>query len=364
MTPCFSVLTAETLQAHRRSVAHAPLAQEPTANAESTATDVSAPDATTDPTKLSPADEFRKGIKRDITVFKPLKEKKQWNQWHRSFQATARAQGLGNVLNPTYQPFTVEEQALFDLLQDYTFAVFTSCLHEAQAANLVRNYSGRLAGKNAGNAQKLYTELVELMSTGISARTQRTNIETKLIQSRLDRRWNRSINAFLVHFAHQVNDLRELRDTEDDTSYSDLWCMSTLDSALSTHEEMSSHVSSLATSRSALQAALGTQKLPKLTFADYLAQLTDHAIVLDNKTARQRNPQFVQPRNHSRNANSTKTNASPKNKQQSAQQPMMSPADPTDPNIRLVQRTVACPSTRTEEHQEGKTTRTPSTAQQ
>ena len=53
---------------------------------------------------LSSIDHFRRGAKRDMKDFKLYKEKKQWNQWHRTFVATARAQGLNNVLDHTYTP--------------------------------------------------------------------------------------------------------------------------------------------------------------------------------------------------------------------------------------------------------------------
>ena len=72
-------------------------------------------------TKLSAAEEFKKGIKRDMTAFKPFKEKKAWNPWYRNFEAIATAQGLGNVLDPAYSPSTADKKALFSVLQSYTF---------------------------------------------------------------------------------------------------------------------------------------------------------------------------------------------------------------------------------------------------
>ncbi len=280
----FLTLTPTILTEHRRALAAAP-PQQPAVPPTSPA---AAPVPVTD--RLSAADEFKKGIKRDIRAFKPFKDKKHWNPWYRGFTAIAVAQGLGNVLDPDYVPSTPEEQALFDVLQAYTFAVFTSCLVETQAATLVREYSGRLAGANAGNAQKLHAALVKKMSTGIAAMTQRTALETRVMSLRLDNSWNSGIVSFLNHFTHQVKDLRELRDEDDTSSYNDVWCKSTLDVALSTHSAMSSHVSSLATTRSALLLALGSSAPPDLSFDDYLLQLQDHATLLDSKdkTARQR----------------------------------------------------------------------------
>ena len=86
---------------------------------------------------LSPADEFKKGIKRDVTAYSVFRERKHWNTWYRDFHATAIAQGLANVLDPSYVPSTPEEQALFDLLQSFLFAVFTKTLCQADTAELV-----------------------------------------------------------------------------------------------------------------------------------------------------------------------------------------------------------------------------------
>ena len=102
--------------------------------------------------------------------------------------------------------------------------MFTHCLLESQAANLVRDYSGSSAGAKAGNAQELHASLVKLMTTGITAQTQRATLESKLIKLRLDRTWTRTVVAFLTHFSHLLKDLQELRDPNDKASYGDTWC--------------------------------------------------------------------------------------------------------------------------------------------
>ena len=60
--------------------------------------------------------------------------------------------------------------------------------------------------------------------------------------------------------------------------------MMTIDMVLSTHTEMTSHVNSLVTTWSSVLSLLpqGTS-LPVLTFDTYLSQLSEHAIVLDNR---------------------------------------------------------------------------------
>ena len=58
------------------------------------------------PVARQPAEEFKRGIKRDKTHYISLKENKQWDDWHRSPLATARSHGCEEVFNPKYKPKT------------------------------------------------------------------------------------------------------------------------------------------------------------------------------------------------------------------------------------------------------------------
>ena len=130
------------------------------------------------------------------------------------------------------------------MLQSYAFAVSTTNLREPQAAEIVRKYSGSLAGPDKGDAQKLHADLVQKMSSGMAVKTTRDQLQTKLTSLHLNNTWNNGINAFLTHFSHVLRDLRELCHPDDTSSYNDEWCMTTIDMALSTHAEMTSHVNS------------------------------------------------------------------------------------------------------------------------
>ena len=75
-----------------------------------------APPSTTGPPTpaVSLVREFRRGIKRDITHFIPLKDDGAWDNWERATLAQARAQDVADVLNPQYVPGNANEAALFD----------------------------------------------------------------------------------------------------------------------------------------------------------------------------------------------------------------------------------------------------------
>ena len=73
--------------------------------------------------KFSKVDIFRKGIKRDMSLFPTLKDKRFNDAWHRSFVAQARAQDVDKVLDGSYIPSTQEEKDLFTKQQKYIYAV-------------------------------------------------------------------------------------------------------------------------------------------------------------------------------------------------------------------------------------------------
>ena len=277
----FLALTPDSLASWRRSqAASAPVVQPATSSAPSGRPSTSS----TSGYVLSPADEFKKSIKRDPTAFKSFSDRKQWNPWHREFRAIANAQGLADVLDSTYVPSSTDQQALFDVLQSYTFAVFTRTLKEPSAAGILRKYTGKSAGTNEGNAQALYVDLVQLMEGGMAARTSRTKLEGDINRLRLDKNWNKPIANFLVHFSHKLNDLRELREPTDTTSYGDVWSIAAIDTCLSTHPAMNSHVNTLKSSRDTLETTFASQGtiLQPLTFEEYLTQLNKQHITATN----------------------------------------------------------------------------------
>ena len=275
----FLSLTPDVLSAHRRTTA----AANPALFSSGPVVPATSGGSPANPYSLSPADEFKKGIKRDMSHFPAFKDRKQWNPWHRSFRAVAKAQGLGNVLDGDYVPGTPAEIALFETCQSYLFAVFTKVLVQSEAASLVRVYSSKAAGENEGNAQLLYQDLLKTFESGISAQTDRASLEGQVLSLRLDGSWNKGIVSFLTRFHHLIQDLRELRPPNDTATYNDEWCISNLKTALSTHPAMTSHVQSMASARASLVsmfAAIG-QSTPSLSFTEFYDTLKDHATILD-----------------------------------------------------------------------------------
>jgi len=58
----------------------------------------------TAPPPMSEVASFRRGIKRDQSLFPVLKDEKDWDDWQRRLRTQATAQGVENVLDPYYCP--------------------------------------------------------------------------------------------------------------------------------------------------------------------------------------------------------------------------------------------------------------------
>ena len=62
-----------------------------------------------------PLQDFKKGIKRDATLYPVLKHMRNWDCWQRGTTATARAQDVAEVLDHWYvPPKTTKMEKLFD----------------------------------------------------------------------------------------------------------------------------------------------------------------------------------------------------------------------------------------------------------
>jgi hypothetical protein len=77
-----------------------------------------------------PIDLFKRGIKRDPTVYPTLKDELWNDNWHRSFANQARAQDLSDVLSAAYVPTTSAENDLFQEQQKYLYAVLEPRLRQ------------------------------------------------------------------------------------------------------------------------------------------------------------------------------------------------------------------------------------------
>jgi hypothetical protein len=65
--------------------------------------------------------DFRKGIRRDSSVYPTLKDDKHFNNWNRSVLSQARAHDVSDVFDSTFVPSTSESVLLFKAKQEFVY---------------------------------------------------------------------------------------------------------------------------------------------------------------------------------------------------------------------------------------------------
>ena len=73
---------------------------------------------------------FKKGSKRDLSVYPTLKSEKYYDTFHHSFHPTTKAQDLGDLLNPKFHPIHISTSAqlLFSEPQTFMYSVLVVTL--------------------------------------------------------------------------------------------------------------------------------------------------------------------------------------------------------------------------------------------
>ena len=142
---------------------------------------------------------FKRGIKRDQSLFPVYRNEREWDDWQRRTRAQATAQGVENVLDPLYVPTLPQDIALFHEQNKYMMAVFTTCVQTDYGKSLVRKYEGK------NDAQALFEELeVRALSstTAILAASELLGYITTASLGKNE--WSGDTTSFVLHWEEQV----------------------------------------------------------------------------------------------------------------------------------------------------------------
>ena len=103
--------------------------------------------------KMSPAEEFMKGSKRNTSHFPELRTFTQWDNWDTEFSTLTKVQNCAQILDGSYTPPTTGEQELFDKQKLYMYSVLMKVVKVDEGKAILRKEKASL------NAKKLYAEL-------------------------------------------------------------------------------------------------------------------------------------------------------------------------------------------------------------
>lgn len=148
----------------------------------------------------NPLADFRKGSKRDPTLFPYLKDTKSWDSWQRAMQAQARTQLVADVLDPNGKPpLGSADEALFEEKQKYLYAVFERTLLHHQGKALVRKY------EKSYDANALYQELVKYHTQSTSATLESSATFAYVTNVKIgDGQFKGSSETFIIHWQENL----------------------------------------------------------------------------------------------------------------------------------------------------------------
>ena len=171
--------------------------------------DVTPPAVVTQPSPATsdPLCDWEKGVKPDMSVFRELKNVKEWEQWDTQFRANVTTQGLSHVLDSNFRPQTFEDKVLLREQQKYLYGVFLRVLRTDKGKDIARKY------KSTFDCQSIYRELQEYATDSTQAvldsNTLLQYITTACID---DGTWNSTTEKFVLHWMEQVRLYEELVD--------------------------------------------------------------------------------------------------------------------------------------------------------
>ena len=150
-----------------------------------------------------PIKEFKKGIKRDPSVFIIFKDDRKWDQWNRSTTAHCCAQLLSEVLDSKYKPKNKEEELLFKLKQEYMYAVFEKTLLTDKGKSFVRQHEGD------ADAQAIYRKLKAHYLSSTTAAIDASRLLSYITSAQInDGHWRGDTHCYILHWQDQVRLLK------------------------------------------------------------------------------------------------------------------------------------------------------------
>jgi hypothetical protein len=142
---------------------------------------------------------FKRGIKRDPSVYPVLKDELYNDSWHHFFAHQARAQVASDVLDAAYSPATPAETDLFQEKQKYLYAVLESKVETAKGRAIIRKHESTF------DAQKAYAELQEHHLKSTKASLSSVKILGYITSAKIgDGSWHGTAENFILNWQEQI----------------------------------------------------------------------------------------------------------------------------------------------------------------
>ena len=193
----------------------------------------------------SALDSYHKGVKRDVTEFKPIKEDKYWLNFRRQLLLTALTQGVGRIFDLTFDPRTLkgDDQLLYNEQNTYCYKVLCLIIQTSTGRTYIRKHA------DDHNANAVFREMTAYHTLTRVADTAVTTLKTTIFELRFDKNWNGGAVAFLNKWKTLIMDLDEIQERPSDPDEKKKWLVASLKSneemcqSLDTYDTISRQVS-------------------------------------------------------------------------------------------------------------------------
>ena len=147
---------------------------------------------------------FKKGTKRDASVYPIFKNDKYYHTFQRSFLANLKAQGLYDVADPDHDPESgdIYEQELFKGKQSFVYSVLVTSLQTEKGRELVKEFEG--------DARSIILKLHHYHTKSNVAQHDIITLTTEITNLTLNDSWKGTVRQFLSHFKEKLRLLDSL----------------------------------------------------------------------------------------------------------------------------------------------------------
>ena len=147
---------------------------------------------------------FKKGTKRDASVYPIFKNDKYYDTFQRSFLGNLKAQGLYDVADPDHDPESgdIYEQELFKGKQSFVYSVLVTSLQTEKGRELVKEFEG--------DARSIILKLHHYHTKSNVAQHDIITLTTEITNLTLNDSWKGTVRQFLSHFKEKLRLLDSL----------------------------------------------------------------------------------------------------------------------------------------------------------
>ena len=146
-----------------------------------------------------PLKEFKKGIKRDPSIYTVIKTESAFDEWRRVNVPIAETHDVGDVLKPEFRPDPADV-ALFQEKQIFVYSVFNRVLQTPKSHLILAEHEA------TRDAQKVYAEFSEFCTKSTRAKTDASNLLRWIMAAKYDTaKFKGRTHDFITYWQNQVH---------------------------------------------------------------------------------------------------------------------------------------------------------------